>query len=153
MIKSDLVPDAIYRQSIRYFPIPCVDLIILKNDKFIFTLRTIEPYAGMWCLPGGMVHKGETIRDAALRIAKNELSIGIRLETFLGVYESFHKKRHDISHCFIASHISGSLKTDFQASAFRFFDNIPRRIPPHHVNMIKDFLDRYDVEVFENFRI
>lgn len=56
-------------------PIPCVDLVVTYNNKFLLGLRVNEPEKGKWFLPGGRTLKNETLLEAAVRKASEELGI------------------------------------------------------------------------------
>ncbi len=121
----------------KYFAFSCIDLLIFDGKSILLTKRTRNPYKGYWHLPGSMIHKGEKINDAILRSAKEELNLSVRVEKFVGVYESLDKFRHDISHGFVVSVKRGTIRTDQQSSEYRFFTRLPHRIIPHHRTMIK----------------
>jgi len=59
------------------------------------------------------------------------------------VYENLNSFRHDISHGFIVSPISGKIKTDFQTEDLKFFKRIPKNTVPHHKKMIKDIFNKF----------
>lgn len=42
------------------------------NDRILLCRRAIEPYRGMWTIPGGYVEIGETLQEAAMREAREE---------------------------------------------------------------------------------
>jgi ADP-ribose pyrophosphatase YjhB (NUDIX family) len=42
------------------------------NDRILLCQRAIEPYRGMWTIPGGYVEIGETLQEAAMREAREE---------------------------------------------------------------------------------
>jgi ADP-ribose pyrophosphatase YjhB (NUDIX family) len=48
--------------------------------------RAIEPGYGLWTYPGGYVDRGETVEAAAVREAREEAGVGVRLDDLLGVY-------------------------------------------------------------------
>jgi ADP-ribose pyrophosphatase YjhB (NUDIX family) len=85
-----------------------------------------------------MIHKGEKIPDAIRRSAKEELNLEVKIKKFVGVYESLDNYRHDISHGYVVDIKSGSLKTDYQSSEYRFFSRLPPKTIPHHKLMIRD---------------
>ena len=84
------------------------------------------------------LHKNELMIDTAKRSAKSELNFNIKIEKYLGVYESLNNFRHDLSHGFIVSKNNGKLITDFQSSNVKFFKRIPSNTVAHHKKMIKD---------------
>ncbi len=65
-----------------------VDLVIELEDrpgKPIVLIRRANPPAGH-ALPGGFVDVGETVENAALREAREETALEVRLIGLLGVY-------------------------------------------------------------------
>jgi ADP-ribose pyrophosphatase YjhB (NUDIX family) len=126
-----------YDKFRKYFAFSCIDLIIFNGKSVLLTKRTRNPYKGYWHLPGSMIHRGEKIKGAVLRSAKEELNLEVKVKKFIGVYESLNAFRHDVSHGFIVSVKRGVLKTDHQSSQLRFFTKLPTRIIPHHRLMIK----------------
>lgn len=126
-------------ESFRYhFPFSCVDLIVIKGHKFVLVKRTIPPYKGKWCLPGGIIRRGENMKAAVERIAKSELGIKVKIIRSIGFYEKIFQSRHDISHCFLCKYVSGTLKTDFQSDEVRFFNIPPSNLALFHFRMLKD---------------
>jgi len=132
------ISEKTYAKFIKYFPFSCVDLLIFFDEKILLTKRTRNPYKGKWHLPGSLIRKNEIMIDAVRRCAKKELNLDVKIEKYLGVYESLNQFRHDISHGFIVSVIGGKIKTDFQAKQLQFFKRIPSDIVPHHKKMISE---------------
>lgn len=81
-----MIDDKLYREIVGNVPICCVDLIVHLNGRYLLALRTNEPEKGKWWLPGGRMLKGETFEEAALRIARKELSLDVEFERVVGVY-------------------------------------------------------------------
>ena len=115
-------------------------LVIFDGKSILLTKRTRNPYKGYWHLPGSMIHKDESMINAAKRSAKEELGVDIKIEKFLGVYESLDKFRHDLSHGFVVSIKKSKIITDFQSDDYGFFKTLPKKTIPHHRIMIKDAL-------------
>lgn len=138
--KIKLTSESNYNQFRKYFPFGCVDILIFENDRVLLTKRTRNPYKDLWHLPGSMIRKNELMIETAKRAAKSELNFKIKIENYLGVYESLNNFRHDLSHGFIVSIKSGKLINDSQSSEVKFFKRIPTDTVPHHKKMIKDAL-------------
>lgn len=140
LAKIRKAPEKEYNNFRKYFAFSCVDLIILDCQSVLLTRRTRNPYKGYWHLPGSMIHKTETMRDAVKRSAKEELNLRVKIKKFVGVYESLNPFRHDVSHGFIVSVVGGKIETDFRSSDIKFFHRLPRKLLPHHRLMIHDAL-------------
>lgn len=72
-----------------YNPKPVAAAIPRDADGRIILLRrgaSRDPGFGLWTFPGGFVDLGETVEDAAIREAEEELRITITLDGLLGVY-------------------------------------------------------------------
>tara|TARA_Y100000034_G_scaffold136675_1_gene214811 strand:- start:1900 stop:2343 length:444 start_codon:yes stop_codon:yes gene_type:complete len=85
----NLIPDNKYKYILENMPIACVDLII-KNEKgeVLMIKRTNPPAKDMWWFPGGRILKKETIEQAAIRQAKEEINLTVTFEKIVGVYET-----------------------------------------------------------------
>jgi colanic acid biosynthesis protein WcaH len=56
-------------------PIACVDVVLMSQGRAFLVRRGDAPAKGLWWLPGGRVIKGESLTDAALRKAADEVGI------------------------------------------------------------------------------
>lgn len=59
-----------------------VMVIIEREDKYLFTVRNIEPERGKLDFPGGFVDPGETAQEAATRELKEELNLDLKPTDF-----------------------------------------------------------------------
>ena len=46
--------------------------VVTWNGRILLCRRAIEPYRGMWTIPGGYVEIGETLQEGAMREAREE---------------------------------------------------------------------------------
>jgi GDP-mannose mannosyl hydrolase len=61
---------------IRLAPLISIDLIIRNTqDEVLLGLRSNEPAKGFYFVPGGMIRKGERLREAFIRILKDETGL------------------------------------------------------------------------------
>ncbi len=65
----------LYRQILEFMPIPCVDVAIVAHGAVLLVRRDDPPAQGEWWIPGGRILKGEMMRDAAIRKARQEVGI------------------------------------------------------------------------------
>ena len=57
-----------------------------EDDHIVLVRRAIEPGYGKWVFPGGFVDRGETVLAAAVREAREEAGLHIRIDGLLNVY-------------------------------------------------------------------
>jgi colanic acid biosynthesis protein WcaH len=146
------LPPTVYRICLESVPICCVDLIIHQHNKFWLFKRTNWPVKGEWWLPGGRIMRGRKPDEEALRIAKKETKMDMKIEKFIGAYSTVFRKghfvvgdfvedEHVITLCYLVSPKSGGIedvKLDKQASKVKAFGKVDRDWHPYIVNVIED---------------
>jgi 8-oxo-dGTP diphosphatase len=60
------------------------DVIAEIGDRIVLIERKNFPYG--WAIPGGFVDIGETVEAAAIREAREEISLEVELRALLGIY-------------------------------------------------------------------
>ena len=75
-------------------PIPTVDIIIEIESKGIVLIKRKNPPPG-WALPGGFVDYGESLEETAVREAKEETDLDVRL---IGQFHTYSSPRRDPRH-------------------------------------------------------
>lgn len=78
------------------------------DGRVVLLRRGIEPAMGKWVFPGGYVDLGESVADAAVREAKEESDLDVRLCSLLGVYS--YPRARDVIVVYSAEVVSGELK-------------------------------------------
>ncbi|MCX6703570.1 MAG: NUDIX domain-containing protein [Candidatus Zambryskibacteria bacterium] len=114
-----------------------VDLIIRSNEGVLFSQRAIEPIKGFWHLPGGTVYKTEKIEEAAVRIAKKETNLDVKVLGCLGYMEFLSEMRngveiHSISIVMEVEAVRGEAKPDEHATAVKYFMVLPEPVSKEH---------------------
>ena len=91
-------------------------VIVDNNDRFLGIRRAREPQSGRWDLPGGFCDGLELPAEAAVREAREELNVEVRLGAFIGMYVgryTFQDEVLPILDCFwFASIVDGELRLD-----------------------------------------
>lgn len=87
-------------------PLLTVDTVIELRGGApgIVLIERMNPPAG-WALPGGFVDVGETVEQAAVREAREETGLDVRLEALLGCYSDPGRdpRGHTVSLVFVAT--------------------------------------------------
>jgi len=101
-------------------PKVAVGTIIRDDDgRIVLVKRAIEPGYGKWVYPGGYVDRGELVRDAALREAREEAGLQVRLERLINVYS--YPGRAPVVIVYAATIVGGTLMVDDEGLEARFF--------------------------------
>ena len=95
------------------------------RDRVVLVKRAIEPGYGKWVCPGGYVDRGELVQDAAVREAREEAGLRIRLERLINVYS--YTGRAPVVIFYEATIVGGTLMVDDEGLEARFFE--PHEIP------------------------
>lgn len=122
-----------------------VDIIIElidQPDKPILLIERKNPPHG-WALPGGFVDVGETLEQAAVREAKEEISLTVKLKTLLGCYSDPKRdsRMHTVSAVYVAE-AAGTPKAADDAANVKAFNinELPETLVFDHGLILKDYL-------------
>ena len=86
-----MLDDQTFKTVIRSTPLISIDLIVKKDNKILLGKRVNKPAQGYLFTTGGRIYKNETIHDAMIRIAKDELNVELKLmPRFIGVFEHLY---------------------------------------------------------------
>ena len=123
-------------------PFPTVDIII-EVGKGIVLIKRKNPPIG-WAIPGGFVDWGERVEEAAVREAKEETGLDVKLKDLLYVYSDPKRdpRFHTITTVFIAE-AQGTPRGMDDAEKAKVFsiENIPfDELVFDHAKILKDYL-------------
>jgi len=96
-----------------------------ERNHVVLVRRAIEPGYGLWVFPGGYVDRGEQVQAAAIREAREEAGLEIRLDELINVYS--YPGKAPVIIVYAATMIGGCLACDDEGLEAKFFapDEIP----------------------------
>ena len=100
-------------------PKVAVGTVILADDHLVLVRRAIEPGYGLWVFPGGYVDRGEEVQAAAIREAKEEAGLDVRIDGLLNIYSYAHRSLIVI--VYGATAIGGELCADEECLEVKLF--------------------------------
>ncbi|MEY4093952.1 MAG: hypothetical protein RLZZ53_1151 [Acidobacteriota bacterium] len=100
-------------------------IIKTASERIVLVKRAIEPGYGKWVFPGGYVDLGEEVTLAAIREAREEAGLEVRIDRLINVYS--YAGRAPIIIVYAATAIAGELAMDDEGLEIREFavDAIP----------------------------
>lgn len=124
-------------------PFPTVDIIIEMGGGIVLIMRKNPPFG--WAIPGGFVDYGESLEAAAVREAKEETSLDVKLISQLGAYSDPGRdpRKHTISVVFLAKG-DGQPKAADDARDIAIFDRgtLPEQLAFDHKRILEDYFER-----------
>ena len=98
---------------------PSGTIIADADDRIVLVRRAIEPGYGKWVFPGGYVDRGEQLAEAALREAREECGLEVRLDGLVDIYS--YAGRTPIIIVYAAALVGGTLAVDDEGLEARWF--------------------------------
>jgi len=129
-------------------PYPTVDIIIRLTDRpepdNVVLIKRLNPPYG-WALPGGFVDYGESVEQTAVREAKEETGLDIKITSLMGVFSAPGRdpRFHTITTVFSAI-ADGEPKADDDAGEAGVFtkDTLPEDIAFDHRDVLNEYFGR-----------
>jgi 8-oxo-dGTP diphosphatase len=118
-----------------------------EQEGIVLVRRAIEPGYGKWVFPGGYVDRGEEITLAAIREAREESGLEIRIDHLVNIYS--YAGRTPIIVVYAATCLGGTLAVDDEGLEARAFE--PSQIPWDDLafrstrEALRDYLERGSV--------
>jgi 8-oxo-dGTP diphosphatase len=100
-------------------------IIRTAGEGLVLVRRAIDPGYGKWVFPGGYVDRGEEVTAAAVREAREESGLEVRIDGLVNIYS--YAGRTPIIIVFAATALGGELCVDDESLEIRLFT--PPEIP------------------------
>lgn len=85
-------------------------IIRAESGRIVLVRRAIEPGYGRWVFPGGYVDRGEPLTSAAIREAREECGLDVRLDALVNIYS--YPGRAPVIVVYAATALGGALCVD-----------------------------------------
>jgi ADP-ribose pyrophosphatase YjhB (NUDIX family) len=95
-------------------------IIRTADARLVLVKRAIDPGYGKWVFPGGYVDRGETLPAAAVREAREECGLEVRLDGLVNIYS--YAGRAPIIVVYAATAVGGTLCADEECLETAEFD-------------------------------
>ena len=135
-------PKCGYEIEVYKNPVPTVDIIIETPGGIVLVKRKNPPYG--WALPGGFVDYGETLEEAAVREAKEETGLDVKLVRQFHAYSdpSRDPRQHTITVVFIAKAEGMPVAGDDAKEVGVFTRHtIPKELAFDHAKILEDYFE------------
>lgn len=126
-------------------PLLAADIIIELADRpgrpIVLIERRNPPYG--WALPGGFVDVGERLEQAAVREAREETGLTVRLTALLGCYSDPRRdpRGHTVSAVYVAeAEGEAAACDDAKALAWHAPDDLPASLAFDHALILADYV-------------
>jgi ADP-ribose pyrophosphatase YjhB (NUDIX family) len=122
-------------------PVPTVDIIIEQDNGVVLILRRNEPC--LWAIPGGYCDYWESLEQAAVREAREETGLEVKLIEQFHTYSDPQRdpRQHNITTVYIALPIGGVLQAQDDAQEIGVFseDSLPPVLAFDHDQILEDY--------------
>lgn len=132
-MKPQKLPYDKFLESFKLAPRIALDLWV-KNEEggVLYTKRDVEPYKGLWHLPGSFLLLGETVDECVKRFAEEELGLKVTGNSFKlrNVDEDLQEPRGHVIHLVYEVRAKRSEVKEDENKTF-FFEPPKDMIPTH----------------------
>lgn len=126
-------------------PVPAAAVVVRRGDTVLLVRRAIEPRLGCWGLPAGYQELDETTETTAVREAREETGLVVRLTGLVDVLTTPDDPRKpSILVVYTAEEVAGELQPGSDCDDVGFFplSELPRELAFQNDRLVLDRLRR-----------
>jgi len=140
-INGGFLPKEVWLAINKLVPRPVIELIVTRNEgrEFLLVYRRDEWWDG-WHVPGGYMLNNETIEDAANRMSRKDLGIGVAGLKVIGVFPQLKHPYYGGSPLSIII-VCGPIGEIEENVDMRFFDHVPEPMIFNHAKIAGHYLE------------
>ena len=140
------IDEELYSKFVELMPIACVDVLIHDDAGHILLVkRNQEPAKGKWWIVGVRLLKEASLTEGAVRKAKEEVMLDVKVEKLIGVYDEFFDTSHQgypthtVCIAFLAKADNLLMAdSDYTCDGFKLVKDIDGSHDPYLVRVLKD---------------
>jgi len=133
------IPEELFKSIQEVIVIPSINLILIKEGKVLLLKRKNGTFKGKWVLPGSRFLKGESVNQAARRVAQEDCGAVIGNISLLSQTMFYTNKMQELVTLYVAE-IDSNIKPGVRYSNFSWFDST---MPEEVLELHKSFLEIY----------
>ena len=133
----DFIPERLFAKIVNRLPIASVDAVIVVDGSLLLMRRKNSPARGEWWLPGGRIHRGESLEETLRREVREETGLEISAYKLVGVYSRVFSERHDITIAYLCE-CKGRVSMNDEHSEYAFFRSLPADLHPLLLQTLRD---------------
>lgn len=108
---------------------PCASVLPVKDGKVLLAKRSVEPHKGAYDIIGGFMEEHELPEEAAIREAKEETGLDIKITSLLGIYNDVYGEDGDrtLNLHYIGEVVGGKMQAMDDVASLEWIDinNVP----------------------------
>lgn len=103
---------------------PCASVLPIKDGKVLLAVRGNEPFKGAYDIIGGFMEADELPEAAAIREAKEETGLDIKITSLLGIYSDRYGEDGDytLNMHYLGEVIGGEMQAMDDVSELKWFE-------------------------------